>query len=169
VTPSENFQRKDRGKGKLIDITGWFQGQNCARPSSPPIFENTLLCPQHDSSATPCTELAIYNPTPAPSPATEDHRELIPYSPTMVYQIVDPPPFMPRGFLHLEVQGRRNMARFVVRREFTKDWAILSIGPLPMNEVIFANIREVSLEFLVQHKRVQIRDIQKTNLGQALV
>jgi hypothetical protein len=63
------------------------------------------------------------------------------------------------------------MARFVVKREQSihEEWTILSIELLPLCEVIFANIREVSLEFLVQHKRVQIRDIQKTHLGQALV
>jgi hypothetical protein len=44
---------------------------------------------------------------------------------------------MPRGFERLEVQGRGNMARFVVRREqvVCEEWAILSIEPLPLNEV----------------------------------
>jgi hypothetical protein len=48
------------------------------------------------------------------------------------------------------------MARFVVRREQAvhEEWAILSVEPLPLNEVFLANIREVSLGFLVQHKRV---------------
>jgi hypothetical protein len=82
----------------------------------------------------------------------------------MAYQTADPQPFIHRGFERLEVQGRRNMARFVVRREQAvhEEWAILSVEPLPLNEVFLANIREVSLGFLVQHKRVQIRDIQKT-------
>lgn len=42
------------------------------------------------------------------------------------------------------------MAQFVVRREQSvhEDWAILSIEPLPLHEVIFANIREVSLSSL---------------------
>jgi hypothetical protein len=38
-----------------------------------------------------------------------------------------------------------------------------------LHEVQFANIREISLEFLTQHKRVHINDIQRTHLGQALV
>jgi hypothetical protein len=37
------------------------------------------------------------------------------------------------------------------------------------DEVIFANIREASLEFLTQHKRIQIRGIQRSHLGQDLV
>jgi hypothetical protein len=74
----------------------------------------------------------------------------------MAYQTADPQPFMRRGFERLEVQGRRNMARFVVRRAQAvhEEWAILSVEPLPLNEVFLANIREVSLGFLVQHKRV---------------
>jgi hypothetical protein len=89
----------------------------------------------------------------------------------MAFQLADPQPFLPRGFEHLEVHGRKHMSRSVVRREqfVHEEWVILSIEPFPLHEVIFANIREVSLEFLVQHKRVQIRDIQKTQLGQALV
>jgi hypothetical protein len=89
----------------------------------------------------------------------------------MAIQMADPQPFMPRGFHRLEVQGRKHMAHVVARREpsVNEDWAILSIGPLPQAALIFANIKEVSLEFLVQHKRIQIRDIQKTQLDQGLV
>jgi hypothetical protein len=43
------------------------------------------------------------------------------------------------------------------------------VNPLPLNEMHFANVREVIHEFIVHHRRVRIRDIQKTHLGQALV
>jgi hypothetical protein len=89
----------------------------------------------------------------------------------MAYQLADPAPFMPRGFQSLQVQGRRWMNRAVVRRTpaLYEEWAILTFDPLPRQEVHFANIREVVLEFLQQHKRVQVRDTQRTHLGQALV
>jgi hypothetical protein len=75
---------------------------------------------------------------------------------SMAYLMADLRPFMPQGFERLEVQERRRMARFIVKREQSvhEEWAILSIELLPLHEVIFANIREVSLEFLVQLKRV---------------
>jgi hypothetical protein len=177
VAPTDCFQRKDWDQRKHIDVTGWFQRLISARPSSPPIFENftdfwhTLVSPHNDSSTTPCIELGIYNVAPASRFAFENSRELITTTSSMAYQTANPQSFMPWGFEHLEVQGRRNMARFVVRREQVvhEEWAILSIEHLPLNVVISANIIEVSLEFLVQHKRVHIRYIQKTHLGQALV
>jgi hypothetical protein len=50
-----------------------------------------------------------------------------------------------------------------------EDWVIVCIDPLPENDVHFPNIRDVIHEFLVHHRRVCIRDIQKTHLGQVLV
>jgi hypothetical protein len=71
----------------------------------------------------------------------------------------------------LEVQGRRLMARACTRRAMLthEDWAIVCINPLPVDEVHFPNVREVIHEFLVHDRRVCIRDIQKSHLGQALV
>jgi hypothetical protein len=45
----------------------------------------------------------------------------------------------------------------------------LFIDPLPQHQAHFAAIRDVANEFLLQHKRVRIREIQKSHLGQALV
>jgi hypothetical protein len=174
---SDCFLGKDYSKRKDIDISGWFHGENCAGLSSPPVFQNftefwhAIVSPRRDSLTTPYTELVIYNATPAPCSAPATSLELIISSASMAFQLADPQPFLPRGFEHLEVHGRKHMSRSVVGREqfVHEEWVILSIEPFPLHEVIFANIREVSLEFLVQHKRVQIRDIQKTQLGQALV
>jgi len=47
-----------------------------------------------------------------------------------------------------------------------ENWAILTINPLPGNPLNFAVVREVLREFLVDQN---IRDIQPTHLGQALV
>jgi hypothetical protein len=47
--------------------------------------------------------------------------------------------------------------------------AIAIITPLPGNALNFAVVREVLREFLVDHERVPILDIQPTHLGQAFV
>jgi hypothetical protein len=63
------------------------------------------------------------------------------------------------------------MSRAVARRasQSHEDYAILFIDPLSQHQVHFAAIRDVANEFLLQHKRVQIWEIQKSHLGQALV
>jgi hypothetical protein len=50
-----------------------------------------------------------------------------------------------------------------------EDWAIITIHPLPKDEVHFPNVKEVVHEFLVHHKRIRTRDIQRTHLGWTLV
>jgi hypothetical protein len=43
------------------------------------------------------------------------------------------------------------------------------IHPLPQDEVLFPNVREVVDEFLVHHKIIRVIDKRRTHLGQALV
>jgi hypothetical protein len=50
-----------------------------------------------------------------------------------------------------------------------KDYAIVSIDPLPNHTLQFPTVCEVVEEFLVQHMHVGIQDIQPMHLGQALV
>jgi hypothetical protein len=50
-----------------------------------------------------------------------------------------------------------------------EDWAIVNIQPLPQEEALFPNVREILHEFLVHPRRIHIRDIQRTHLGLALV
>jgi hypothetical protein len=63
------------------------------------------------------------------------------------------------------------MTRAVARRQppLHEDWAILTIQPLPQHEVHFPVVKEIVREFLVQHKGVRVRDIQRSHLGQVLV
>jgi len=54
-------------------------------------------------------------------------------------------------------------------RRRNEELAIVTIDPFPGNLVSFHNIREVLYEFLVDHLRVDIVDIQPCHLGQAYV
>jgi hypothetical protein len=67
VAPTDCFQKEGYDKRKPSKVSSWFLDQDCVGPSSPTIFENfsefwhALFSPHHDTSATPCTELVIYN------------------------------------------------------------------------------------------------------------
>jgi hypothetical protein len=50
-----------------------------------------------------------------------------------------------------------------------EDWAILNIQPLPDHAVLFPAVRDVVREYLVEHRRLGVRDIQRSHLGQVLV
>jgi hypothetical protein len=50
-----------------------------------------------------------------------------------------------------------------------EDWAIINIHPLLEHEVLFHVVRDVVREYLVDHQRLVIRDIQRSHLGQVLV
>jgi hypothetical protein len=69
------------------------------------------------------------------------------------------------------VQHREIMARSVTRRlpPMHEDWAIINIQPLPEHEVLFPAVRDVVREYLVEHRRLGVRDIQRSHLGQVLV
>jgi hypothetical protein len=79
----------------------------------------------------------------------------------MAYRRVDPEPFLPPGFSASVVLHREVMARLVTRRlpPMHKDWAIINIQPLPEHEVIFPTVRDVVREYLVEHRRLGVRDI----------
>jgi hypothetical protein len=50
-----------------------------------------------------------------------------------------------------------------------KDYAIVSVAPLPNNPFQFSTVHEVVEEFLVENMHVGIRDVQSMHLGQVLV
>jgi hypothetical protein len=50
-----------------------------------------------------------------------------------------------------------------------KDYAIISVAPLPNNPFQFSTVHEVVEEFLVENMHVGIRDVQSMHLGQVLV
>jgi hypothetical protein len=89
----------------------------------------------------------------------------------MAYRRVDPEPFLLPGFSASMVLHREVMARSVTQRlpPLHEDWAIINIQPLPDHEVTFPTVRDVVKEYLVEHRRLGVRDIQRSHLGQVLV
>jgi hypothetical protein len=89
----------------------------------------------------------------------------------MDYHRADPRPFTPRGFCALEIAHREMMTRAVVchPRATHEDFAIVSINLLPAHAMQFGAVQEVINEFLEEHRRVLVREIQPSHLSQALV
>lgn len=89
----------------------------------------------------------------------------------MAFQRADPTPFLSRGMQWQPVENRTPVIRAVAGRPSRRneELAILTIDPFPGNLVSFNNIREVLHEFLVDHMRLEIIDIQPCHLGQACV
>jgi hypothetical protein len=85
----------------------------------------------------------------------------------MAFRRVDPEPFLPPGFSASVVLHRDIMARSVSRRlpPLHEDWAIISIQPLPDHEITFPAVRDVVREYLVEHRRLGVRDIQRRTWG----
>jgi hypothetical protein len=50
-----------------------------------------------------------------------------------------------------------------------EDWAIVNIQPLSEHKVLFPAVRDVVREYLVEHRRLGVQDIQCSHLGQVLV
>jgi phage-related baseplate assembly protein len=46
-----------------------------------------------------------------------------------------------------------------------EDWAIINIHPLPEHEVLFPAVRDVIREYLVERRRIGVRDIRRSHLG----
>ena len=89
---------------------------------------------------------------------------------SMAYIPIDPRPFVPPGFDILKVPGRNGVARVVLpqRPRRHEDWAIATIHPLPA-DAPFPNVRDVLEEFIVEHRQLGLRDIQRCPFGEAYV
>jgi hypothetical protein len=179
------FLGKVVGKGKDIDTSDWFKERIPTGTSSLPRFQSFVdfgkaLHSQNpisdDASTPPNIDLVLFgevlehNPLLVPPAISASSDQALSF-PDMAFQSADHVPFMPRGFQRLHVLGHWFMSRAVSRRasHSHEDYTILFIDPLPQHQVHFTDIRDVANEFLLQHKRVRIREIQKSHLGQALV
>ena len=89
----------------------------------------------------------------------------------MAFRFVDPSPFMPRGFQHVQIEGRKLMSRVVMGppHAWNSDLAIATIEPLPEQQVSFAAIRNVLEDFLRDEMGVTFCSIQPCPFGQAYV
>ncbi|TVU06696.1 hypothetical protein EJB05_49921, partial [Eragrostis curvula] len=170
--------------------TSWFR-QPIIKPcsSKPPCFGSiqemgkdfialsTVHRASSPSNACTLLQLSLPNPDstfPSNNRIVQGSCETLPpqaNAAAMAYRRSDPAPFLPRGFHRLQVNGRDTAVRAVAARPQLRneDVAIVLIDGMPQNEVPFANIREVLHEFLIDYKRLAIKDIQPCHLGQAYV
>jgi hypothetical protein len=111
--------------------------------------------------------LGVTSPKPQTAPLLSAHRRSS-KNLAMAYRRVDLEPFLPPGFSASVVQHRGIMVRPVSQRlpPMHEDWAIINIHPLPVHEVLFPAVR---VEYLVEHRRVGVRAIQRSHLGQVIV
>ncbi|AQK59250.1 hypothetical protein ZEAMMB73_Zm00001d053314 [Zea mays] len=124
------------------------------------------------TNASPSTELALFtkphstslpwkNPSPSCSllsvvPPPPSHSSTLGATEDMAFRRVDPAPFLPHGFVAQQVDHREIMG-------------IVLVHPLPEHEVNFHIFDDIIREYLVEVRRVQVRSIQRSHLGQALV
>jgi hypothetical protein len=89
----------------------------------------------------------------------------------MAFHRVDPAPFLPHGFTAQQVDHREIMVRTVTRPQPSahEDWGIVLVQPLLEHEVNFHFFDDIVCEYILEVRHVQIRSIQRSHLGQALV
>jgi hypothetical protein len=164
------------GNRKSPDHSTWFRSPAVSLIGGPPSyscfeeFAREILKKSESSPLQSLTlSLGVTSSKPQTAPSSAGWRSSLP-SP-MAYRRVDPEPFLPPGFSASVVLHREVMARSVTRRlpPMHEDWAIINIQPLPDHEVTFPAVRDVVREYLVEHRRLGVRDIQRSHLGQVLV
>lgn len=89
----------------------------------------------------------------------------------MAFQHADPHPFIPEGFEWNDIPDREFMCRAMAPLRLpatNEDLAIITLVPLPGNQLSFAAVSDIVIEFLIAH-RVNFRRIMPSHLGQAFV
>jgi hypothetical protein len=166
----------------LLSLTGG--------PPHPPSFNNFGEFSQavlSSADTLPSTELALFtkpHSTPLPwknqspscslssvGPPPPSLSSILGAAEEMAFCRVDPMPFLPHGFVAQQVDHREIMVRTVTRPQPSshEDWGIVLVHPLPEHEVNFHIFDDIIREYLVEVWRVQVRSIQRSHLGQALV
>jgi hypothetical protein len=175
-----SFERRSilEGTLKFLDYSSWFRPLPGSLTAGPPKFgcfeEFARAVLLKKSEQTPIASLALSLGVTSPKPQTAPLPLVCRRSSNslaMAYRRVDPEPFLPPGFSAMSIQHREIMSRSVSRRlpPMHEDWAIINIHPLPEHEVLFPAVRDVIREYLVEHRRIGVRDIQRSHLGQVLV
>jgi len=106
------------------------------------------------------------------APPVHQQHNPEPCSPdAMAFQRVDPTPFILLGLHWDDVPNRVQTMRAISTRAPARneDVAIVSINPMPLDDVHFGNIREIVRDFLVDERDIRTKDIQPCLIGQAFV
>jgi hypothetical protein len=165
------------GNQNSPDHSTWFRSPVASLIGGPPIFScfeefAREVLKKFESAPLQSLTLSLGVTSTKPQPASSSSagwRSSLPAP--MAFRHVDPEPFLPPGFSATVVLHREIMARSVSRRlpPLHEDWAIINIQPLPDHEITFPAVRDVVREYLVEHRRLGVRDIQRSHLGQVLV
>lgn len=88
-------------------------------------------------------------------------------TPSMVFLDINPNPLMLPGFSKVVVQGNEPFIRMATPRAVPRneDLAIVTVSPLPEEEVPFAEICDVILGLLVEEYGLQIQEVQMCPFG----
>jgi hypothetical protein len=163
------------GSSHFPDFGSWFRPTpGSLTIGAPPIFASfsefarAVLLKIYEQAPVASLELSLGVTSPKPQTASllSAHRRSS-ENLTMAYRRVDPEPFLPPGFSASVVQHREIMVRSVSQRllPMHEDWAIINIHPLPEHEDLFPAVRDMVREYLVEHRRVGVRAIQRSHLG----
>jgi hypothetical protein len=89
----------------------------------------------------------------------------------IAFHRVDPAPFLPHDFVAQQVDHREIMVHTVTHPQPSahEDWGIVLVQPLPEHEINFHFFDDIIREYLMGVRHVQVRSIQRSHLGQALV
>lgn len=149
---------------------------NGASSSGPPVF-----CSFREFYGALIGPLPSSDPSPSLPQATQAAPTIQSAFPSLAPRITqagghgferyNPSPFMPDGFQRVPVANQQPSVRAVLMRPrpVNKDVVIITIHPMLPHEVQFQVIYDVVREFLVEHKHVELKEIQSCHLGQAFV
>jgi hypothetical protein len=167
------------GTLNFLDYSSWFRPlPGSLTDGSPPKFgcfeefARAVLLKKSEQTPISSLELSLGVSSPKPqTPLLPLVRRRSSETLAMAYRRVDLEPFLPPGFSAMAIQHREIMTKLVSRRlpPMHEDWVIINIHPLPEHEVLFPAVRDVIREYLVEHRRIGVRDIQRSHLGQVLV
>jgi hypothetical protein len=129
------------------------------------------LCAKPSSASLPWTIPPLPNP-PLRGECASCQKSLPPkVLEGMAFHRVDPGPFLPLGFTAQQIDHREIIVRTVTRSQppAHEDWGIVLVQPLPEHEVNFHFFDDIVREYLLEIRHVQIRSVQRSHWGQALV
>jgi hypothetical protein len=160
--PNDSFQKWFKAHGPNLEAV--------TAVSFKELFSLSPLLPSATPQSVPPSSSETVNPN-SPSAQSPLALPLCPVEKATMANIpINPEPFVPNGFEILQVEGRTAVHRVVLPRRGRKheDFAIATITPMPPGQVLFANVRDVLMDFLAS-VGVGFKSVQKCPFGQAYV